>query len=55
MVDPVIVTEDVPETVEEGVCDALAVIVPDKLADPEPVPETVLVCELEVVPVDDHV
>ncbi len=33
----------------------MADTVPDKLADPEPVPETVLVCELEVVPVDDHV
>ena len=29
--------------------------VPDKLAELEAVPETVLVCELDVVPVDDHV
>jgi hypothetical protein len=29
--------------------------VPDKLVELDAVPETVLVCELEVVPVDDHV
>lgn len=43
------------ETVEEGDCDVVAETVPDKLFEDECVPEAVFVCELDVVPVDDHV
>ena len=40
---------------EEGDCEVVAETVPDKLDEGECVPEAVFVCELDTVPVDDHV